>query len=60
MHLYPSEGWLKEYTRLLDESDALDDLSSGVGLDFAGSVHLAIESCRWRRRRSVTDRKSVV
>jgi putative sterol carrier protein len=43
MHLYPSEGWLDEYTRLLDESDALDDLSSGVGLDFAGSVHLAIE-----------------
>ena len=43
MHLYPSEGWLKEYTRLLDESDALDDLSSGVGLDFAGSIRLAIE-----------------
>ena len=32
MYLYPSEGWLDEYTRLLDESDALDDLSSGVGL----------------------------
>ena len=29
MHLYPSEEWLDEYTRLLDESDALDDLSSG-------------------------------
>ena len=43
MHLYPSEEWLDEYTRLLDESDALDDLSSGVGFDFAGSIHLAIE-----------------
>ena len=43
MYLYPSEGWLNEYTRLLDESDALDDLSSGVGLDFAGSIRLAIE-----------------
>jgi len=43
MHLYPSEEWLDEYTRLLDESDALDDLSSGVGLDFAGSIRLAIE-----------------
>lgn len=43
MYFYPSEAWLDEYTRLLDESDALDDLSSGLGVDFAGTVHLAIE-----------------
>ena len=42
MHLYPSEEWLDEYTRLLDESDALDDLSAGVGGEFAGTVHLVI------------------
>jgi putative sterol carrier protein len=42
MYFYPSEGWLDEYTRLLDESDALDDLSSGVGFDFDGSIHLVI------------------
>ncbi len=42
MYFYPSEGWLDEYTRLLDESDALDDLSSGVGVDFAGTIHLVI------------------
>lgn len=43
MYFYPSEAWLDEYTRLLDESAALDDLSSGVGVVFAGGVHLAIE-----------------
>ena len=42
MYFYPSEAWLDEYTRLLDESDALDELSSGVGLEFSGSVHLVI------------------
>ncbi len=42
MYLYPSEAWLDEYTRLLDESDALDDLSSDVGGEFAGSVHLVV------------------
>jgi len=42
MSLYPSEAWLDEYTELLDESDALDDLSSGVGVDFEGSVRLVI------------------
>lgn len=43
MYFYPSEAWLNEYTRLLDESDALDDLSSGLGVDFAGTVHLVID-----------------
>lgn len=42
MYLYPSEAWLEEYARLLDESDALDDLSSGLGADFAGSVRLVV------------------
>ena len=42
MHLFPSEAWLDEYARLLDESDALDDLSSGVGVAFDDSVHLVI------------------
>ena len=42
MHLFPSEAWLDEYARLLDESDALDDLSSGVGVAFDGTVHLVI------------------
>jgi putative sterol carrier protein len=42
MYFYPSDAWLDEYTRLLDESDALDELSSGVGLEFSGSVHLVI------------------
>ena len=42
MHLFPSEAWLDEYVRLLDESDALDDLSSGVGVAFDGTVHLVI------------------
>ena len=42
MYFYPSDAWLDEYTRLLDESDALDDLSSGVGVEFAGGVHLVI------------------
>ena len=42
MYLYPSEAWLDEYARLLDESDALDDLSAGVGGEFAGTVHLVI------------------
>ncbi|PSP77436.1 sterol carrier protein [Halobacteriales archaeon QS_4_69_225] len=42
MYLYPSDAWLDEYARLLDESDALDDLSAGVGGGFAGTVHLVI------------------
>ena len=42
MYFYPSDAWLNEYTRLLDESDALDDLSSGVGVAFDGTVHLVI------------------
>ena len=42
MHLFPSDAWLDEYARLLDESDALDDLSSGVGVAFDGTVHLVI------------------
>lgn len=42
MYFYPSEAWLDEYTRLLDESDALDDLSAGVGVDFVGTIHLVI------------------
>ena len=42
MYLYPSTAWLDEYTRRLDESDALDDLSAGVDGEFAGTVHLVI------------------
>ena len=42
MYLYPSDAWLDEYARLLDESDALDDLSAGVGGEFAGTVRLVI------------------
>jgi putative sterol carrier protein len=42
MYFYPSEAWLNEYTRLLDEGAALDELSAGVGVEFAGNVHLVI------------------
>jgi putative sterol carrier protein len=42
MYFYPSEAWLEEYTRLLDEGDALEELSTGVGVEFAGTVQLVI------------------
>lgn len=40
---FPTEQWLAEYGRLLDGSDALDDLSSGPGGRFSGDVLLVIE-----------------
>lgn len=42
MTLYPTEQWLDEYARLLDESDALDDLAGGWGQGFNGDILLEI------------------
>ena len=42
MRLFPTEDWLDEYARRLDESAALDDLAAGWGADFNGDVLLVI------------------
>lgn len=43
MRYYPSEEWLQEYERLLDESDALDSVAAGWGVGFNGDVLLVVE-----------------
>lgn len=43
MALYPSEQWLDEYATLLDRSSAMNDVASGWGDGFDGSIHLVIE-----------------
>lgn len=43
MPFFPTEQWLTEYGRLLDESDALDDLAVGMGERFDGDVLFVIE-----------------
>ncbi|WP_276258845.1 SCP2 sterol-binding domain-containing protein [Haloglomus litoreum] len=43
MTLFPTEQWLAEYGRLLDESDALDDVSVGWGVGFDGDIRLVID-----------------
>ncbi|WP_178916304.1 sterol carrier protein [Natronomonas gomsonensis] len=42
MTLYPTEQWLDEYGRLLDESDALDELAGNWGRGFNGDIMLVI------------------
>lgn len=42
MVLYPTEQWLVEFGRLLDESDALDDLAPSWGVSFNGDLLLVI------------------
>lgn len=42
MALYPSERWLDEYARLLDESRAFDDVAAGWGEGFDGDIQLVI------------------
>ena len=44
MRYYPTEEWLEEYGRLLDESDTLDSVAAGWGVGFDGDVLFAIES----------------
>ena len=42
MTYFPSEQWLDAYGRVLDESDALDDLGMGWGRGFDGDVRFVI------------------
>lgn len=42
MALYPSERWLDEYARRLDESRAFDDVATGWGEGFNGDIQLVI------------------
>jgi putative sterol carrier protein len=42
MALYPSEQWLDEYARRLDESRAFDDVGAGWGKGFDGDIRLVI------------------
>ena len=43
MAYFPTEQWLDAYGRVLDGSDALDDLSLGWGGEFDGDVLLVFE-----------------
>lgn len=43
MRLFPTEEWLEEYGRLLDDSDTLDSVAAGWGVNFNGDVLLVIE-----------------
>lgn len=43
MSYYPSEQWLEAYGRVLDESEALDDLAVGWGDGFDGDITFVIE-----------------
>jgi hypothetical protein len=43
MILFPTEQWLAEYGRRLDESDALDDVSAGWGVGFDGAIRMVID-----------------
>lgn len=43
MTLYPTEQWLEEYGRRLDESAAFDDLGADWGVGFNGDVLLVID-----------------
>jgi putative sterol carrier protein len=43
MPYYPTEQWLEAYGRVLDDSDALDDLAVGWGRGFDGDVRLVVE-----------------
>lgn len=42
MVLYPTEQWLGEYKRQLNESDELDDAGSGWGVGFDGTLLFVI------------------
>lgn len=43
MTYFPSEQWLDAYGRVLDDSDALNDLAMGWGRRFDGDVRFVIE-----------------
>lgn len=43
MVLFPTEQWLEQYGRRLDESDALGDVAPGWGVGFDGDIRLVIE-----------------
>jgi len=43
MTLFPTEQWLAQYGRRLDESDALDDISAGWGVGFDGDIRMVID-----------------
>lgn len=43
MRYYPTEQWLEEYGRMLDESDALDRVAGNWGVGFNGDVLYVIE-----------------
>ena len=43
MRYYPTEEWLSEYGRRLDESRALDAVAAGWGVNFNGDVLFVIE-----------------
>ncbi|MFC7228884.1 sterol carrier protein [Salinirubellus salinus] len=42
MSLYPTQEWLEEYGRRLDENAALDDVAAGWGVGFDGGILLVI------------------
>jgi putative sterol carrier protein len=42
MTLYPTEQWLEEYKRHLNESEALDDAGADWGVDFNGDMYFVI------------------
>ena len=42
MTLYPTEQWLVEYERHLNDSDALSSAGAGWGVDFDGDVYFVI------------------
>ena len=42
MPLYPTEQWLDEYKRHLNDSDELDEAGAGWGVDFDGDIYFVI------------------
>lgn len=42
MPLYPTEQWLDEYKRHLNDSDELDEAGAGWGVDFNGDIYFVI------------------
>jgi hypothetical protein len=43
MTLFPTEQWLEQYGRLLDENDALGDVAAGWGVGFDGDIRMVID-----------------
>ena len=42
MTLYPTEQWLEEYKRELNENNELDEAGAGWGVDFNGNMYFVI------------------